>query len=171
MESQLPSALAPGTQRLPLLASRPGEVGGKQGTVGTGVPFVSRWPHDLSSFTGLDGPEYRCCPLGCVGDVEADLRPVGATMSLFVVFFTVGFTCAFVLTLSVCLAAKHGDAVEAPPLLDRTEGMCEYGDCRDRWTVLLDLGPKGSRFVCDHHVDLVVRENIEPEFEAMGVVA
>jgi hypothetical protein len=78
---------------------------------------------------------------------------------------------ALVLAAAFDNAAASADAAHDKALPERTAAMCEYGACRDKWRVLLDLGPKGSRFVCDHHVDAVVRENIEPEFEAGGVCA
>lgn len=81
------------------------------------------------------------------------------------VFAAVGFVIA------LGNAAAIADAQRAHPLPDRTEGMCEYGPCRETWTAVVDLGSKGARFVCDHHVGLIVRENIEPEFEACGVIA
>ena len=82
------------------------------------------------------------------------------------------FVVAVVLAIAFCGAGfSSDDATRIGPLPDRTAGMCEYGPCRDKATVQLDLGPRGVSFVCDHHVGLIVRENIEPEFEAMGVVA
>jgi hypothetical protein len=75
--------------------------------------------------------------------------------------------CGWTVALALARAAKQADA--APSLPERTAGMCEYGACREPWSVLVDLGLRGSRYVCAQHVEAVVRENVEPEFEACGV--
>lgn len=69
--------------------------------------------------------------------------------------------------LCLCIMAKDDDLVLESPVPERTAAMCEYGACRERWTVLVHLGLKGSRYVCDQHVEAVVRESVEPE--PMGV--
>lgn len=59
------------------------------------------------------------------------------------------------------------ERVEALP--ERTANMCEYGFCRDKWTTYVNLGLHGFRYVCDKHVEPMLQEYAETEFEAMGV--
>lgn len=81
-----------------------------------------------------------------------------------------GFVVIAVYTLAFALArmAKRADD-QHPVVLDRTTAMCEHGACRERWTVLVNLGAKGHKWVCDAHVNAVVSEAVEPQFEASGV--
>lgn len=75
-------------------------------------------------------------------------------------------------TICICVASRNADQASATsPQPERTAAMCEYGVCRERWTALVDLGSKGNRYVCDAHVDIVVRETVDPDFEAFGVGA
>lgn len=59
--------------------------------------------------------------------------------------------------------------LELAPETEKRAEMCDFGPCTERWSVVVDLAGKDCKFVCAAHVCAVVRENVEPVFEAMGV--